>query len=214
MGMRVLKDQSTTPPGGFVHTESGKHAFGPGTGEAWSEATFDILVNRVLDWLKSNKHPVPHDLERRLMEEQCDHHPALCRDEFNDTLGPKKKYAGFSWQEVFGAGQVFGHAIKALAAGESPFVSLSEAERRSSICATCSHNVEPDGCAPCGLAGALSSTMSWLSNRSTSHDSSLRACVSCGCMLKGKVHLKKKILHAHTHLRSPYHPSCWMLEKE
>ncbi len=108
----------------------------------------------------------------------------------------------------------FLRTVKSFVFSGAKRVSQVEAERRAAICANCPMN-RPDNsiCVGCFLGSLLKSAISVATGWSSSRDSELHSCGTCGCKLSLKIWIPKSDMD-YKELRGRWPEGCWMGEKE
>ena len=185
-----LFSPSSVPPDGFryVFPQDGFVA------HAWDYATWFEVASK---HAAANQIVCPStdDMEEQLCQTLP---PSWCRYDDPNRARPN---VNLGWQDVQNALQTFVSWLK----GGLKTVSQDEAERRALICSRCYLNVNVEGCAGCQqLVREIS--------KSTKHDSHLRACAVCKCVLKAMVHFRIEDLVKTTAQKDLYCnvSHCWL----
>lgn len=191
--LKLFNRQGPCPPDGFryVFPEDGYvvHAW------AWND-----WIPLAKAHLSANDRPIPPDLEDQMEHQLCSTlPPGWCM--YDDPNRPRPT-TSLTWSDVVNAVNTFTRWIH----GGMKFVSQQEAERRAEICSRCYLNTTVSGCAACHAA-----IDSLLSGQSTRHDSHLKACAVCKCLLRAKVHFPISTLDKETStVQNLYPEHCWL----
>lgn len=208
--MLKLKPSRSAPPGGkYWYTV-------PETGAFFEHRSSEVLVEHVKGHYGLNNLSPPGDLWERIQHQMClELSPQTCEGSVDgDERRPRLTISGLrSFTRL-----VFDRATAAVGLKDSIYVDTAEAERRANICvnhqnldgtAGCKNNFQ-GVCTTCnGLGDFAAKFLVDPSRQKTSLDSKLGACVSCGCLLTAKVHIKKELI-LRSDPRSKYPPHCWL----
>jgi len=189
----TLSKPSVCPPDGFRYLV-------PETGFVAHSWTYDAWVEVARLHYSGNNMEIPSDLESLMQNQLCQTlPPGWCN--YDDPNRPRVNLS-MTWDDVKGGVDTFTRWIKS----GLQFVSKKEANRRAMICTRCYMNANVSGCSACHAAAkALVMT------RHTNHDSHLRACGVCKCLLRAKVHFPLSVLDNTPGKEQLLYPEfCWL----
>jgi hypothetical protein len=173
--MLARVDRDATPPGGFRFRVDPQ-------GKFFHYYSLGQIFNAVKDYLTSNHLPVPHDLAQQIEHFTCLDNKGLGCEETNPIAAFKRNLV-MNWQTIK-AGTL---AIGGWMAAGLPFVGQEQADQRSRVCASCTYNEDPEGCAPCQLGSLHALIEQLIGSRKSAEHVKLLACSRCSCSLKVKV---------------------------
>lgn len=196
-------DRHTTYPGGFRYKVdvTGKEFGGP-------QFSLQGLVEDIRKHLSSNGMPVPANLEALVLDFTCRGGNGDRCEEYEEDTGRVRPHRNVKW-EALKAGTTVMLSWKL--SGDSP-VPQEQADARSTVCATCLHNRNPEGCAPCQHGALHNLVESVLGSVRTVNHAKLEACDRCGCALRAKVWAPlKHILKVES--IEPLPAWCWIIKE-
>ena len=172
---RIL-DRNTTPPNGWRWVQ-------PESGQEFRHYSRDAFFNDIQHHRLANGYPITPTWKEEIEDEICRANPewgkeVCCRTQ---VLGKRKPISFAAMQSFLNV--VVGW-LKGIAAGQDPFVSQEEANRRAAICAGCEYNVNLGfSCGSCAdflfrMVGRVFRTP-----HSTPYDRHLGGCAICSCAL-------------------------------
>lgn len=171
--MLTLIDKVTTPPGGFFYVV-------PQTRIEIKSISWNDIVSKVKTHYVANNIHIPDELEALIEDHMCKAMPpGVCAQ----SEGVTTHRRNFSIADVKSGTMTI---LSWVASGFSR-VPPAEAQRRTSICASCPYNRKFDGCIPCKLPDLMETVNRITGGQRTSGDEHLNACQFCGCSLKAKV---------------------------
>jgi hypothetical protein len=188
-----LSKPTVSPPDGFryVFPQDGYVA------HAWIYQ--DWIMEAVKHCQANNITPtdtLPADMEEQLCLSLP---PGWCN--YDDPQRPRIN-PSMTWDDVKGGLSTFAAWI----AQGLQYVSQTEAERRALICSRCYYNISVQGCAACHAAADAV-----VRAKKTKHDSYLRACGVCKCLLRAKVWFQQETLDPGAEkLQDLYPDFCWL----
>jgi hypothetical protein len=179
-------DRTGTPPGGWKY-----RCTTPPREFSGVQYSLQGLQDQISRFLASNHQPVPHNLEELIEDFTCKELHGKGCEETDDIQGWLER-AKLTIKVLLQGTQTIGSWLLA----GSPKVSQQQADARSAVCASCVHNIDPAGCAPCQHESLHRLVNELIGNSRSSHHDKLEACDRCGCSLRVKVwlpleHLKK-----------------------
>lgn len=199
--MQRFKQPNVVPPGNefFYVVED--------TGAYFAHHQMPILLQKVRAHLVANKLPIPDDLEADVEDYICRHVPeGFCKGE---PTGPRSVVV--TPRSVREFTNVLFRSLGAVLRGQSPYVTMQEAERRAGICVNCPMN-NRSVCSTCsGLRGWVRALVP---GKKTELDNHLHVCEICTCLLSAKIHLRLDILKKNvTKAGEQQYPAhCWLNE--
>jgi hypothetical protein len=168
-------DKDATPPGGFRFRVDPQ-------GKFFHYYSLGQIFNAVKDYLNSNHLPVAHDLAQQIEHFTCLDNKGLGCEETNPIAAFKRNLV-MNWQAIrSGTLAIGGWMLAGL-----PFVGQEQADQRSRVCASCTYNEDPKGCAPCQLGSLHTLIEQLIGDRKSAEHGKLMACSRCSCALKVKV---------------------------
>src|SRR5262245_23729579 len=194
MSLLTLINRSVCPPNGF------RYRF-PETGwinHAWDHNTW---ADQGLQHAKINELGVDPLLTAKMEHQLClTLPPGWCLYDDNNRPRPK---VDLDWGDIRNGISTF----SAWLSKGAQFVDQTESNRRALICSKCYLNVHIDGCSACQAA-----VQKIVKDKSTKHDSFLRGCAVCRCLLKAKVHFPIDVLKENFENQEVYPDFCWLKE--
>lgn len=144
--------------------------------------TFDMVVNRAMDYRRANSIPIGLDFEEEIEAQVCRRYPDEC--EVNKRALGVSLVAPGLYDVVRGSMVMINHKAHA-----SQLVSQEEATRRAGICYKCPLRAQMTlPCARC--MSALENVVNTITgSHSTPFDEKLSACAICKCYLSASVWL-------------------------
>lgn len=206
--MRITNFRET-PPGGYKYLvpELSRWVPDPAVHGSSSFFTFEDLEAAVRAIYKANSIPPPADLTAQMMDQICHSIPGhFCEDEYG------RRRRGSSWQFNVQA-VVQGTLTLGRWLGQGlPTVDQAEIIRRSSICASCPFNQQPEGCTSCNAASLLNALGPFVTGSPLPSDGALKSCRICSCALRLKVRLPLDTLlkHIPAEQLSELPSNCWL----
>ena len=201
--MLKLHNTFTCPPGGFVYTH-------PKTGQGFKEIAFNDLVSRIHQHERANI--LPYTTREELEDSVCRSlGPEQCRSE--DPVGHRAKNT-IPFEAVMQGTRTL---VDWFLHGRQ-MVDQNEANRRSTVCASCTENqpIETSGCTACSFSTLSDMVTGVIGNRTTTQNHMLKSCTVCKCNLKVKVWTPLETILKHTPERqlNNFPPHCWVVAKQ
>ena len=184
---------NVVPPDGF------RYRF-PQTGYVVHAWDYDTWVQNARNHCRANNMKEPPDLAALMEEQLCLLlPPGWCN--YDDDRRPRPNLT-MDWNDIKSGLATFTRWIK----DGANYVPQAEAERRALICSRCYLNLPVAGCAACQAA-----VDKIVRNKMTKHDSYLRACGVCKCLLRAKVHFPLSNLDKNDPGAQALYPDfCWL----
>lgn len=196
-----LPNTTTAPPKQWRYKmpETGQD-FGP-------SPSLNDLLEQLRSSYRANGYDIPPNLTTLIEAYICNDIPEYCTGDAPPQVGPLS--LGHMLSVTYHT--VLAQSKRLLGATEQ--VPLAQAEKRASVCVTCSENVSRADCSGCHQATLRNLIIRIVGSRGTSYDDRLQVCRICLCENRAKVHLSLARLRAIAgdaeFSRLPAH--CWMV---
>lgn len=192
--MLVWRNRSITPRGGWRYYQEETDTLVKGA--HWSDLILKVASHRA-----ANNLPIEPGWEREVEEYMCSLFEGAC-DEKDQGKAP-----ALNMGDVMQFTKILGEAI----IKGNKCVEQEEADRRAHVCANCPSNVEPEGCAPCGIRNVAALLSKLVGAKETPHDKRLNSCKHCGCLNKAQVWFPLDLLQKHMSdkVNNDLPSNCW-----
>ena len=178
--MLVWRNKTRTPLGGWRFFQKETNTMVKG-------AHWNDLILKVAGHRSANNLPIEPGWERELEEYMCSQFEDAC-DEVDQGKAPTINMgAVMQFTKIIGEAIIKGNSC----------VEKDEAYSRAAICSNCPSNVEPEGCAPCGIRNVANLLTKLIGSKETPHDNRLNSCKHCGCLNKAQVWFPLELLQKH-----------------
>jgi hypothetical protein len=185
MALALIR-KSTVPPGGYRY-------FIEATNSWVASGSFSGVVDAVMHHLKTNRLPIPSNLEQLVETRICQQIAAEIRDKVcTQVAGPEEPPIEIQRVMTWGDIANFLSVLKSWATHSGGLVSTGEATARAEVCSTCPYNIQVAGCLGCHeVANKLTQLVG---AKTTGLEAKLRGCGVCGCDNRAQVWFPLEVL--------------------
>jgi hypothetical protein len=202
----ALRQKSTVPPGGYK--------FFVATTNRWiTSGSLSGIMEEVVGHLKTNRIPIPSNLQELVEDRICQNISAEIRDQVCTYVsGPENPPVNIQRVMTWGDIANFLSVLGAWATQGGSLVGGTEAVRRAEICASCPYNIRVAGCPACHSVAAKLTQL--IGGNTTGLEDKLQGCGVCGCDNRAQVWFPLSVLGKGITEDMEFPDWCWKKPKE